>query len=95
VQQFADEGWHAVDYPSTTLVEVELVATAQDLPVDQSPFVIVGVTTGDVDFTDARVVDGDGEVVFDIVSDGLGGRANWILNRDAESRWRVAAIVRS
>jgi hypothetical protein len=25
----------------------------------------------------------------------LGGRANWILNRDAENHWRVAAIVRS
>jgi hypothetical protein len=93
VQQFADEGWHAIDFPTVPILSAELNATAGGAPVDESPFVIILVTKGDADFSDAKVLDEDGELVFAIDSDGLGGRANWLLSRNDLGEWRTGAIM--
>lgn len=92
IRQFAAEGWRAIDFPRSQILSAELNSTADDLPPSEAPFVVILVDKGAADFSAARVVDADGELVFEITSDGAGGRSNWILSRNASQRWRVVSI---
>ncbi len=93
VRQFDEEGWRAIDYPTTSVIDATLSATANDEPVESAAFVVVSVTTEIPDFGDARVVDESGDLVFKIESSGGSGRANWLLARDHDGAWRVLSIV--
>lgn len=92
IRQFASEGWVTLNFPRSSILSAELNLTAEDLPPSEAPFVVVLVSKGPADFSDTRVVDAEGEVVFEITSDGAGGRSNWMLARSAEGTWRVVSI---
>lgn len=92
IRQFASEGWVTLDFPRSTILSAELNLTAEDLPPSEAPFVVILVDKGAADFSSARVVDAAGDIVFEINSDGAGGRSNWVLSRNDDGLWRVVSI---
>ena len=92
IRQFASEGWVTLNFPRTEVLSAELSATEGDRPVAEASFVVILVTTGPEDFSDTRVVDSSGDLVFEFESGGDGGRGQWLLARDEGGPWRVVGI---
>ena len=91
----AESGWHTVDRPPFPVVSAELTATLDDLPIAEAPLVVVRVTREVIDVGDARVVDANGELVYEIVVDDVPGtlsRSLWSLVRIDTGDWRVFDI---
>ena len=92
IRQYDEEGWRTLDFPSEVVLSAELSATQGDQPLDEAGFVVVLVTTGPQDFSNTRVVDSSGELVFTMNADGDGGRGQWLLARNDAGAWRVISI---
>ena len=95
IRFLAEQGYRVEGLPLAPIESAQLTATPDDAPAAEAEFVVVSVTSGEIDSTGARVVDGDGAVVFELdpEADAVAAHSNWILTPLPGGAWRVLDIM--
>ena len=92
-QSLIDAGQRIVDVVPTPVEAVELRTTADGQPPDLSTLVQLDVTIGPQSGSLGKIVDAQGEVVFDIRSDSDGEQSiAWFVRNVPDRGWRVFEI---